>query len=616
MGVVYRARDLNLDRPRALKVVAPKLSADPAFASRFRRESRLAASVEHPNVVPVHSAGEDDGLLYLVMRLVEGTDLHRMLADGPLPPERAIAILRDVAAGLDAAHRAGLVHRDVKPANVLIEHGPEGERVFLTDFGISKPTSAQTAGGGERRPATALTMEGEVLGTADYVAPEQVEDGRSDARSDIYSLACVAFHALTGSPPFSRDSELATLIAQTKAPRPAASESNTRLGPAVDEVLSRGMAIDPAERPATASQLIEEIDYAIDPSEAVTPVTRRDTPSTQRTKRTRQGSRRRLALILGGLFVVAVAAVAAAVLLGAGDDDGDGGASGPTVVTRQVGKGPVGVAVGDERVWVAARDQPQLGDAPPGAVERLRRAVPEEAKPPIPLPSPRAIAIGLGKVWVVNGDALFELGGGAEPTEIPLGEKPDDVAVDNNFVWVSDEEADAVFRVDPFSLGSDGAPDILKIPVGDEPRSITAATRTIWVANAGDGTITRITPATGRASPPVQAGTRPTSIAAGPSSVWVTDNEENVLRQFDIRSGKQVGDAIPVAASPRGVAVGLSSVWVASGAENVVERFDAQTHEAIGSPIRVALDPADIAVGESAAYTANQGASSVTRIQP
>jgi streptogramin lyase len=617
MGVVYRARDLNLDRPRAIKIVAPALSADAAFASRFRRESRLAASVEHPNVVPVHSAGEDDGLLYLVMRLVEGTDLHRMLEDGPLPPEWAIAILRDVAAGLDAAHRAGLVHRDVKPANVLVEHGPEGERVFLTDFGISKPTTTRTAGGGERRPATALTMEGEVLGTADYVAPEQVEDGRSDARSDIYSLACVAYHALTGHPPFSRDSELATLIAQTKAPRPAASESTQSLGAAVDEVLSRGMAIDPAERPATAKALIDELDRAIDPSEAVTPVTgRRRTPATKRMQRPGQERRRggRLAVILGALLLAGAAAAAAVLLLG-GDDDG-GELSGPAVVTREVGKGPVGVAVGDERVWVAARDQPQLGDGPPGQVERLRRAVPEEAKPPIPLPAPRAIAIGLGKVWVVNGDALFELGGGAEPREIPLGGKPDDVAVDNNYVWVSDEEADAVFRVDPFSPGADGAPAVMKIPVGDEPRSITAATRTIWVANAGDGTITRITPSTGRAGPPIPAGTRPTSIAAGPSSVWVADNDENLLRQFDIRTGELVGDPIPVATAPRGVAVGLSSVWVASGAENVVERFDAQTHERIGDPIRVGLDPADIAVGESAVYTANQDGGTVTRIQP
>jgi streptogramin lyase len=615
MGIVFRARNLALERQRAIKVIAPDLSADPAYAARFRRESRLAASVEHPNVVPIHSAGEDDGLLYIVMRLIDGVDLHRMLGDGPLPPERAIPIVHGVAAALDAAHRAGLVHRDVKPGNVLIEHRTGEERVYLTDFGISKPTSTKTAGGGDRPQEAALTMEGEVLGTADYVAPEQVEDGRSDARSDVYSLACVAYHALTGLPPFRRDTELATLIAQTKAERPLASGANPQLGRRFDGILQRGMAIDPDQRPQSAGELADRIEAALDPSEATTPTLRGAEARTARMGRPARGGRgRRIALIAGSLAIVAAVAVGAVLSLGGGDDQSS--AAAPEVVTRDVGKGPVGVAVGDVRVWVASRDQPQPFGGEPGELDRLRLRVPEPAKQPLPLPSPRAVAIGLGKVWVVNGDALYEIGGGREPLRIEAGQKPDDVAVDNNYVWVSDEEGGTVTRVDPSAVSADGQPATKTVDVGGEPRSIAAGERSVWVANAGDGTVNRITPATVRVSPPIPVGPQPTSIAVGPASAWVTDADENDLRELDIRTGKVVGDPIPVAAAPRGVAVGLSSVWVASGGENVVERFDAQTHERIGDPIPVGADPADVAVGISAVYTANQAGNSVTRIQP
>jgi DNA-binding beta-propeller fold protein YncE len=308
--------------------------------------------------------------------------------------------------------------------------------------------------------------------------------------------------------------------------------------------------------------------------------------------------------------------VALAAVLVLGGDDGGSAPGEPEVVTRSVGKGPVGVAVGDVRVWVASRDQPQPFGGAPGQLDRLRKAVPEPAKQPLPLPSPRAVAIGLGKVWVVNGDALFEIGGSRPPLRIEAGEKPDDVAVDNNYVWVSDEDGGTVTRVDPSQISADGQPATKTVDVGAEPRSIAAGERSVWVANAGDGTVNRITPGTARVGPPIPVGPQPTSIAVGPSSVWVTDADANDLRELDIRTGELVSDPIPVAAAPRGVAVGLSSVWVASGGENLVERFDAQTHERIGDPIPVGADPADVAVGVSAVYTANQAGNSVTRIQP
>jgi serine/threonine protein kinase len=177
MGVVYRATDLSLGRPVALKMIAPELAQDERFRDRFLREPRLAASLDHPNVVPIHEAGERDGHLYLAMRYVEGSDLSTVLArEQTLPPERALAVLAQIADALDTAHRRGLVHRDVKPANVLLD---EDEHAYLTDFGVTK----QVGG--------ASTDTGRVVGTLDYLAPEQIRGEAVDGRTDSYALACV-----------------------------------------------------------------------------------------------------------------------------------------------------------------------------------------------------------------------------------------------------------------------------------------------------------------------------------------------------------------------------------------------------------------------------------------
>lgn len=626
MGIVYRARNVALDRTRAIKVIAPELSADPAYAGRFRRESRLAASVEHPNVVPVHGAGEDDGLLFIVMRLVDGVDLHRLVQDGPLPPSRAVPILRATADALDAAHRAGLVPRDVKPANVLIESRSGGEHVFLTDFGIAKPTSTKTAGGSDREPMTAITIEGEVLGTADYVAPEQVEHGVADARSDVYSLACVAFHALTGSPPFRRDTDLATLIAQTKADRPAATDTVPDLPPGVDEALRRGMAIDPDERPQSAGAFINELEAAVDgevtPVSQLRPIADLHEARTTRLPERSKPPRNLPLLVAGALGAVAVAAVLAVLLLGGGGDESAGDY---VVVTEPVGEGPVGISVGEERVWVASRSAEQTNGLPPGEVDRLllSRPVEKRGKGPIPVPGPKAVATGLSSAWVVNGEYLFRLGGDRTVDPIAAGTEPTDVAVDGNFVWVSDYADDAVIKFDPGAPDADGLPGATTVPVCDGPRSITTGSGLVWVACAGEensdepGQVVKIDASNGRVvGDPVDVGPQPTSIAAGPSSVWVTDSEDDLLRQIDARTATLDDETIGLEPSPRGVAVGFGSVWVASGASDVVERFNAQTHEREGDPIEVGREPADITVGEKAVYTANQGDSTVSRIVP
>jgi ketosteroid isomerase-like protein len=240
MGVVYRAVQLDLGRPVALKLIASDRAADPAFRERFQRESRLAALIDHPNVVPVHGAGEEDGQLYLVMRYVPGTDLHRLLKhEGPLPPERAAAIVAQVASALDAAHAAGLVHRDVKPANVLIA----GEHAYLGDFGLTRMLSSEEQ----------LTETGQWLGTTDFSSPEQLQGERVDARADIYSLGCVLHAALLGGPPFPRSTVPATLLAHLNDPPPRPSEHGAPQG--FDRVMARALAKHPADRYLSAGDL-------------------------------------------------------------------------------------------------------------------------------------------------------------------------------------------------------------------------------------------------------------------------------------------------------------------------------------------------------------------------
>jgi serine/threonine protein kinase len=246
MGVVYRAEQLRLGRRVALKLIAPELAEDPEFRERFERESRIAASIEHPNVIPVHEAGESDGVLFIVMRYVDGTDLRALLRDyGRLEPSRAAELVSQVAAALDAAHAYGLVHRDVKPANVLIALVGGREHAYLTDFGLTKHLSSQ---GG-------MTKTGEVVGTIDYLAPEQIEGRPLDARTDVYALGCVLHQAVTGQVPYVRDSDVAKMYAHLSEPPPSPTGVVAGLPPELDEVIARGMAKNPETRYPSAGDL-------------------------------------------------------------------------------------------------------------------------------------------------------------------------------------------------------------------------------------------------------------------------------------------------------------------------------------------------------------------------
>ncbi len=256
MAVVYRARDEQLDRLVALKILAPALAGDDAFQRRFVRESRAAAAIDDPNIVPVYAAGEADGVLYLAMRYVAGGDAMSLLKrEGSLPAERVAAIISPVASALDAAHGAGLLHRDVKPSNMLVDSLPgRPDHVYLSDFGLSKAMAATTSG---------VTRAGEVLGTVAYMSPEQLSGEQADGRADQYALACSAFELLSGSPPFRRDEPMAEIYAHMKEPPPTLSSRRPGTAGAVDDVLAKALAKTPAERYATCGQFADALREAL-----------------------------------------------------------------------------------------------------------------------------------------------------------------------------------------------------------------------------------------------------------------------------------------------------------------------------------------------------------------
>ena len=340
MGVVYRAVQLDLGRPVALKLIAADRAADPAFRERFQRESRLAALIDHPNVVPVHGAGEADGQLYLVMRYVPGTDLHRLLKhDGPLEPMRAAEIVAQVAAALDAAHAAGLVHRDVKPANVLIA----GDHAYLGDFGLTRLLSSEEQ----------LTETGQWLGTTDFSSPEQLQGGRVDARADIYSLGCVLHAALLGTPPYARTTVPATLLAHLQDPVPRPSQSGAPAG--FDRVMARALAKSPEDRYPSAGDLgraalaaargepvtesersvavgsAAPVPHANGHPSAPTAITIADTPRTQVQEEETAvlPPRRRRRSLAGAVLAIAAAGTAVALVGLPGGSSGNGRARAP-----------------------------------------------------------------------------------------------------------------------------------------------------------------------------------------------------------------------------------------------------------------------------------------------
>jgi protein kinase-like protein len=336
MGILYLAIEPGLERRVALKLIAPEAAADEVFARRFAEESRIAASIEHPNVVPIYAAGEEDGVPFIAMRYVAGSDLGRRIArEGKLAPEQAVALIAQVGNGLDAIHSAGLVHRDVKPANVLLSGEPGSEHAYITDFGVARNVATESG----------LTQTGRFVGTLDYVAPEQISGEPIDARVDVYALGCLLYKLLTGEVPFPREGEAARLYAHLNDPPPAPSLYVPSLPMALDDVVIRAMSKPPEDRYPSAGDLGRAAEAALTGSDVTVPertVATGAAATGERTPPPREAATRRLAdeprkrswdrrpVLLGGgaLALLAAAAVAVVLAAGGGEESGGGGEGG------------------------------------------------------------------------------------------------------------------------------------------------------------------------------------------------------------------------------------------------------------------------------------------------
>lgn len=345
MGILYLALEPGLDRRVALKLIAPEAAADEVFARRFAEESRIAASIEHPNVVPIYAAGEEAGVPWIAMRYVAGSDLGRRIArEGRLGPADAVALVAQVGNGLDAIHAAGLVHRDVKPPNVLLSGA---EHAYITDFGVARNVVTQSG----------LTQTGRFVGTLDYVAPEQISGEPIDARVDVYALGCLLFKLLTGEVPFPREGEAARLYAHLNDPPPAPSLYAPAVPMALDDVVIRAMSKSPEDRYPSAGDLGRAAQAALGGTAVSVPertvatgaaATREremptPTPAERLTAATdkvieapqepEESPRRLRPLLIGGVLALLLAAVAVGVIASGGG--GEGGETTSTNTTPQ-----------------------------------------------------------------------------------------------------------------------------------------------------------------------------------------------------------------------------------------------------------------------------------------
>jgi serine/threonine-protein kinase len=593
MSIVYRADDEALERKVALKLLAPELAEDDRFRERFLRESKLAASIEHPHIIPVYDAGEADGLLYIAMRYVEGRDLKTMLrADACLEPMRAVELLTQVASALDAAHARGLVHRDVKPSNVLVA---PGDHAYLADFGLTKSVSDRSS----------LTITGRVVGTVDYVAPEQVEGKRIDGRADVYSLGCVLYECLTGELPFPRDSELAALWAHVQEPPPRASARRSELPPALDGVVVKAMAKSPEDRYSTCGELTAAARAAIAP--AVRP------------RRRVRGSVRGKRLVLAAVLAVAAAAVAATLLTRgtssvspltsvdslARIDPRTGRLVAATAVTD-----PVAVAAGNGSVWIADGNDRTVSRLDP-RTGKITRSIDVGALRRSMIVDPLALALGGNAVAVGSGPdgEVVLLRPGAPAQRVELGEENVSTAtVATAFgagsFWAATALDQTIWRIDPRT-----GHVVRRIPLEPRPSALAYGSHrygqaALWVASS-DGAVLEIDPVTNRVVTQLELPFVPGGIAFGAYALWLTDPSRNAVVRLDV-PGNVIGQTsrtFKVGRGPSGIAFGAGSVWVGNSGDGTVSRIDPTTQRVVGT-VRVGPRPGAIAVGADGVWVA------------
>lgn len=558
MGTVYVAEQSSPRRRVVLKLLRTDLSKDDAFRQRFVHESEAAASTEHPNIVPIYASGEADGVLYIAMRYIERGDLRDLIeTQGPLPADRAVGIVSQIAGALDAAHRRGLVHRDVKPGNILLD---EQGNAYLSDFGLIKRSHVDTG----------LTKTGQFMGSIEYCAPEQIRGDEVDGRADIYSLGCVLFEAIAGRPPFERDTEIATLYAHLEQAPPSLSSAAPAADSRLDPVVNKALAKDPAERYPTAGDLARDARHATGVS------------SGERTTVTATSKRRTFAL-MAGLLGLAAVVVTMVVVFAAGNSDEGRPTPAEPAVTRAV-----------------VRLDPETG-----AVEQSIEGFQFR-----PTPLGGSLAVGEGGVWFGSPPIVTHLDPRTDAIRatVTTGQYAI-VAVGFRTVWVA--VADELERINPATdellraiplRGALGISSVPEVAIGKDA---------VWVAT--DRALFRVDPVAGRV-----IGRSPLNgsdgLAVGDGSVWVADDFGGALTAFDESSGA-VRDSTEISGSLDGVAAGAGSVWVLDREAGVVSVVDPDTLSDVGT-IRVGGDERQIVFGAGAVWLADGAEESVTRIDP
>jgi streptogramin lyase/predicted Ser/Thr protein kinase len=578
MGSVYLAEHLRLGRRVALKLLAPELADNEKFRDRFLRESKIAASIDHPNIVPVYDADEVDGVLFIAMRYVEGSDLKDVIrAEGRLDATRTAVIIGQIASALDAAHARGLVHRDVKPGNVLLT--PE-DHVYVSDFGLTKRALS----------VSGLTATGQLVGTIDYVAPEHIKGDAVDRRADVYSLGCMVYECLSGHPPYPRDLEVGVLWAHVEEPPPRVTVERPELPVEVDDVVASAMAKDPDERTPAAGEVATGLRSALglQAPTAERPTARRARPAKK--------PHRNAGFVAALVGIGAVLAIVVGILFAGG---GGGETIGPPAnsVARidadstafstpvSVGQDPTGIAIGEDGdLWVINQ-----GDS---TVSRIVPDSGEVTSTKSTLGIPSGVAAGEGAVWITNG--FGGPSGSGEVVRIDLTDESVEpafpsgnakaIVVAFGAIWLADADRDLVLRYDPENL--DAAPD--EIPTDDDttasavPRSLsvgTGAAEGIWVANELGDTVLRIDPETNEVTGriPVES---PFAVAADGSGVWVTSELKDVVHLFDPADGRSMrtfDTADGVLDGPTAIVIAPGGIWFGSDLERAVARLDPDT---------------------------------------
>ena len=563
MGAVYLAEDIKAGRPVALKLLPPELAQDERFRRRFLRETELAASLDHPHVIPTLGSGEEGGTLYLAMTYVKGQDLRKLLRrEGRLELERALSLIEQVADALDAAHRAGLVHRDVKPGNILVAERSEGEHAYVCDFGLARHVSS----------VSSLTSERGFVGTIDYVPPEQIEGGTIDTRADVYSLGCVLYECLAGARPFDRESELSVLFAHLNDSPPRITDVRPDLPVAFDALFETALAKAPADRYATCGDLAKAARAARHGN--VLPRRRR--------------SRRRLIVALAAALLVAAGAVGA-ILASRGKH-----LSNAATATRAISLRPSALNLIDARTRRLV-GHVGLGVRMPVADTGWQIAFTRHAAWVLLGAKQRLVRVDLATRKVTGG------------VNVPW--TPGRMTTSGKSVWVTQDGGPEVWQID-----AQTGKVVRRIAIrgGTNEGDVAFGDGSLWLAS-GAGVI-RVDPRSGRILHrfPVEGISGGMHIVFADDAVWAARPGKGAVVKIDpsanLISHKQV-----LRGWVSDLAVGGGSVWVAIVPDALVYRLSEDDLSVRGNPA-TGPDPEQISFGGGALWVANANADSISRI--